>query len=50
MNFIIKPMHIKINIRREWLKECLYLARDNIFRLREHNIFVEINTNYLDYK
>lgn len=48
--FYNQPMHIKINIRREWLKECLYLARDNIFRLREHDIFVEINTKHLDYK
>jgi hypothetical protein len=48
--FYRQPMHIKIDIRREWFKECLYLARDSIFRLREHDIFVEIDIKHLDYK
>lgn len=43
------PMREKIKIRREWLEESYELARDNIFMLRNHDIFVEIDTDYLDY-
>lgn len=47
--FYKMPMREKIKIRRKWLEESHELARDNIFRLRNHDIFVEIDTDYLDY-
>lgn len=44
------PMRKKIKIRREWLEESYELARDNIFYLRNHDIFFEIDTDDLDYE
>lgn len=45
--FYTMPMREKIKIRKEWLYESYGLARDNVIRLS--GIFVEIDTDYLDY-